>query len=119
MSKVISRYLSLLDEMHDLLMITSKKNLNQKQRSGDEHGAEENAQDRILRQRFMKMEQEYNKLAIHRGTILRKIVRIERPEKIHFLFEDADFSIATIKKLIKQGEDDAERALQSQEKEKD
>ena len=84
MSKVISRYLSLLDEMHDLLMITSKKNLNQKQRPGDEHGEEENGQDRILRQRFMKMEQEYNKLAIHRGTILRKIVRIERPEKIHF-----------------------------------
>jgi NTE family protein len=64
----------------------------------------------------MKMEQEYNKLAIHRGAIIRKIVRIERPEKIHFLFEDADFSIATIKDLIKQGEDDAERALQSQEK---
>jgi NTE family protein len=66
----------------------------------------------------MKMEQEYNKLAIQRDAIIRKIVIIKRPEKIHFLFEDADFSITTIKDLIKQGEDDAERALQSEEKEK-
>jgi NTE family protein len=65
----------------------------------------------------MKMEQEYNKLAIQRGAIIRKIVRVERPEKIHFLFEDADFSVATIKDLIKQGEDDAEKVLQSEEKE--
>jgi NTE family protein len=116
MSKVISRYLSLLDEMHDLLMITATKNLNQKQiQRGSE---EDDGEDQIIRNRFMKMEQEYNKLAVHRGAIIRKIVRIERPEKIHFLFEDADFSIATIKDLIKQGEDDAERALQSQEKEK-
>ena len=119
MSKVISRYLSLLDEIHDLLMITANKNLNQKQLRGEEDDEEEeNDQDRILRGRFMKMEQEYNKLAIQRGAIIRKIVRVERPEKIHFLFEDADFSVATIKDLIKQGEDDAERALQSEEKEK-
>jgi NTE family protein len=116
MSKVISRYLSLLDDMHDLLMITANKNLNQKRRLGHEDGEEENDQDRIIRDRFMKMEQEYNKLAIQRGAIIRKIVRIERPEKIHFLFEDADFSIATIKDLIKRGENDAERALQSEEK---
>jgi len=38
-------------------------------------------------------------------------VRIERPEKTHFLFEDADFSVATIKKLIRQGEEDTERVL--------
>ena len=44
-------------------------------------------------------------------AILKEIVRIERPEKAHFLFEDADFSVATIKKLIKQGEEDTERAL--------
>jgi hypothetical protein len=44
-------------------------------------------------------------------AILKEIVRIERPEKAHFLFEDADFAVATIKKLIKQGEEDTERAL--------
>jgi hypothetical protein len=31
-------------------------------------------------------------------------------------FEDADFSFATIKKLIKQGEDDAEKVLNEKNK---
>jgi NTE family protein len=115
MSKVISRYLSLLDEMHDLLTITANKSVNQSQKQIDKDDKEEDDRYRSLRDRFKKMEQEYNKLAIQRGAIIRKIVRIERPEKIHFLFEDADFSVATIKDLIKQGEDDAERALQSQQ----
>jgi NTE family protein len=105
MSRIISRYLSLLEDMHDLLTITSKR----KREEGGEHD-----EDPILKKRFVKMEQEYNKLALQRGAIIRKILRIERPEKIHFLFEDADFSISTIKDLIKQGEKDAERVLQSE-----
>jgi NTE family protein len=103
LSKVISRYLSLLKEMHDLLMIASNIKLKEK---GDE--IQSNAK---LKERFDKMELEYNKLARQRGAIIKEIVRIERPEKTHFLFEDADFSVATIKKLIRQGEDDTERAL--------
>jgi NTE family protein len=47
----------------------------------------------------------------HRGAIIRNIVRIERSEDTHFLFEDADFSLNTIKHLIEQGEQDAENAL--------
>ena len=50
-------------------------------------------------------------LARRRGAIIKDIVRIERPEKTHFLFEDADFSVATIKKLIRQGEEDTDKAL--------
>lgn len=57
------------------------------------------------------MELEYNKLARRRGAIIKDIVRIERPEKTHFLFEDADFLVATIKKLIRQGEEDTDKAL--------
>jgi hypothetical protein len=30
---------------------------------------------------------------------------------VHYILEDCDFSLATIKKLIKQGEQDAEAAL--------
>ena len=91
--------------MHDLLMmITSIVKLKEK---GDE--TQPNA--KLLKERFDKMELEYNKLARRRGAIIKEIVRIERPEKAHFLFEDADFSVATIKKLIKQGEEDTERAL--------
>lgn len=94
MSKVISRYLFLLREMHELLMI----------RNSEYHDAK-------LENRFQRMEHEYTKLALLRGAIIREIVRIERSEKTHFLFEDADFSVVTTRKLIKQGEEDAERAL--------
>ena len=98
LSRIISRYLSLLKEMHDLLMITSNAKLKE-------------GHDAKVKERFKKMETEYNKLAHQRGAIIKKIVRIERPEKTHFLFEDADFSVATIKKLIRQGEEDTERVL--------
>jgi hypothetical protein len=57
------------------------------------------------------MELEYNKLARRLGAIIKEIVRIERPEKTHFLFEDANFLVTTIKKLIRQGEADTERIL--------
>jgi NTE family protein len=98
LSRIISRHLSLLKEMHDLLMITNNFKIKEKGHAK-------------LKERFDKMELEYNKLARRRGAIIKKIVRIERPEKTHFLFEDADFSVATIKKLIRQGEEDTERAL--------
>jgi NTE family protein len=105
LSKIISRHLSLLKEMHDLLMIiTSNVKLKEKDN-------EMQPNVKLLKERFDKMELEYNKLARRRGAIIKETVRIERPEKTHFLFEDADFSVATIKKLIKQGEVDTERAL--------
>lgn len=98
MSKVISRYLLLLREMHDIIS---------------------NAQlDEELHKRFTKIEPEYHKIAEARGAIIDDIIRIERSEDMHFLFEDADFSLATIKKLIKQGEDDTEKALAEKENKK-
>jgi NTE family protein len=91
MSKVISKYLLLLREMHDIIS---------------------NAQlDEELHKRFRKIEPEYHKLADARGAIIEEITKIERSEDAPFLFEDADFSLATIKKLIRQGEDDAQAAL--------
>jgi NTE family protein len=91
MSRVISRHLLLMREMHDILS---------------------NAElDNDLKERFLKIEPEYHKLAEARGAIIKDITRIERSEDAPFLFEDADFSLATIKKLIKQGEDDTEKAL--------
>ncbi len=45
------------------------------------------------------------------GAIISDIMRIERTEDVHFLFDDADFSISTIKHLIKEGENDAENVL--------
>jgi NTE family protein len=98
MSKVISKYLLLLREMHDII---SNAPL-----------------DKELHKRFTKIEPEYHKIADARGAIIDEITRIERTEDIHFLFEDADFSLATIKKLIKQGEDDTEKALAEKENKK-
>jgi NTE family protein len=98
MSKVISRHLLLLREMHDIIS---------------------NAQlDEELHERFKMIEPEYHKIADARGAIIDEITRIERSEDVPFLFEDADFSLATIKKLIKQGEDDTEKALAEKEKSK-
>jgi len=91
MSKVISRYLLLMNEMHDII---SNATL-----------------DKELQERFSKVEPEYHKLAEHRGAIIDDITKIERTEDVHYILEDADFSLATIKKLIKQGEEDAETAL--------
>jgi NTE family protein len=98
MSKVISNYLLLLKEMYEIL---SEVELNAE-----------------MRERFRKIEPGYHKLAEARGAIIQDITRIERKEETHFIFEDADFSIATIKNLIKQGEQDTDKALAEKQKEK-
>jgi NTE family protein len=95
MSKIITRYLTLLKEMHDII-----------------NGAK---LDEKTKERVKKIEKEYHKLACERGAIIEEIIRIERKEESHFLFEDADFSIATIKQLIRQGEEDAENILSKKE----
>jgi len=91
MSKVISKYLTLLREMHDII---SNVQLDDK-----------------MKEPFREIEKEYHKLADKRGAIIKRITRIERTEDVHFLFEDADFSIDTIKKLIRQGKKDAENTV--------
>jgi NTE family protein len=95
MSKAISSYLEMLKEMHDILMVNS----------------DSGKLDERSRMRFLSMESKYHKFAVDRGTVIREIIRIERQEDIHFLFEDADFSRDTIKQLIQNGERDAESKL--------
>jgi len=62
--------------------------------------------------RFLKLEPNYHKFAVERGAVIKKIIRIERQEDVHFLFEDADFSSTTIKELIRNGEKDTENILE-------
>lgn len=93
MSKIISRYINLVKKTHDLI---KKADL-----------------DENLRKEFDKLEPEYQKLATERGAIIEDVIRIERKEESHFLLEDADFSRATIQKLIKEGEEDAENILKN------
>ena len=91
MSKIINRYLTLIRDMYEIIN-TAK--------------IDENSKTKLA-----KIEQEYHKLACERGAIIKEIVRIKRLEHSHFLFEDADFSIATIKELIERGERDTKNAL--------
>ena len=92
MSKVVTKYLLLLKEMHEILSLTNL--------------------DENLKARFAKIEKKYCALAEERGAIISEITKIERTEEVHYIFEDADFSAATIKNLIHQGERDTEKALQ-------
>lgn len=96
-SKAISRYLKLLKEMHDVLK-------------------EFQSNDENIKKKLQKIKLEYHKLCYERGAVIKEITRIERREKSFFLFEDADFSLATIKKLIKQGEQDADAVLAKRHK---
>ena len=93
MSRVISRQLTLIKEMHDIIEASSL--------------------DKKTAERFSLLKLEYHRLACERGAIIKQITRITRKEDTHFLFEDADFSVATIKQLIKNGEEDAENAIAS------
>jgi len=77
MSKVISKYLLLLEEMHDII---SNVKL-----------------DGEMCRRFKQIEPEYNRQADARGAMIQEITRIERTEDTHSIFEDADFSIVTVK----------------------
>ena len=92
MSKIVSRYLRVMRRMHDLL-----SNVHMDER---------------MEGTFIQIEKEYHKLATDRGAIIEEITKVERKEDVRYVFEDADFSLATIQKLIKQGEDDAEKILQ-------
>ena len=99
MSKAIKRYLTLLNGMHDLLSNVELK--------GE------------MKERFMQLEKDYHKVATIRGAIIEEVVKIERREEVHFLFEDADFSTMTIRRLIKRGEEDTERVLDARSKTQD
>jgi NTE family protein len=97
-SDTINEYLSLIEQMHEV--ITSDIRNKQK--------------DKKLKLKLDKIEAEYSKLQNNKlGLLMEKIIHIQRNERPgrHFIFEDADFSIDTIKELIKQGEEDAEDAL--------
>jgi hypothetical protein len=46
---------------------------------------------------LMSLKENYHKIIEKRDSIIKKITRIDRPEELSFLFEDADFSEITIK----------------------
>jgi NTE family protein len=99
LSDTIKEYTSIMEQMRQLLLENNNNN---------------NTKDQKTRSRIDKIEKDYSKLVSNRnGYIIRKLIHIERKESMghHFLFEDADFSIATIERLIKEGEKDTELAI--------
>lgn len=91
MSKLINRQLGLIRNMYEIL--------------------DKSSLDANSRTKFSNIQKEYHEIAQERGAIIDQIVRIQRKEDSHFLFEDADFSITTIKNLMEQGERDTILAL--------
>jgi NTE family protein len=96
MLKIRERYLSLLKKIH---IITH---------------AEDAKIDEKLKARFKEIESEYNELVHGYGAVIEEVTRVGRKEKMHYLSEDGDFSAYRIKKLIKEGEEDARTALQEE-----
>jgi len=90
MLKIRERHISLLKKLHDII------------------NADEKPKTRITR---IKIESEYNELISEYGGIIEEVTRVGRVEKMHYLFEDGDFSAYRIKKLIREGEEDAEQIL--------
>lgn len=101
-SKAYSNSLSLLKDMHDLLL---------KYNNSLTKATNDSSDLNFLADELKEIDKKYSVIKSQRGAVIRKIVRIERPETTPFLFEDADFSELTIKKLIKQGESDTLKAL--------
>ena len=95
-SNMLKEIFPVLEEMHDI--VTNAK-----------------IQDEKLKKRFNEVEKDYKSIINKRGSIISELIQIRRNEdekSEHFLLEDWDFSLATIKELISQGEEDAERTLQ-------
>ena len=68
-----------------------------------------------MKKKVTEIEKDYNNIINKRGFIINELISIKRNEdekSEHFLLENWDFSLATIKELISQGEEDAERTLQ-------
>ena len=86
----------LLEEMHDIIIDNTDV-----------------TQDDKLKNRVEQLEKKYNNIIKRRGRIIKELIQIKRNEKSHHsIFEDWDFSLQTIKELIKSGEQDAELALE-------
>ncbi len=75
--------------------------------------------DSKTKEKLKELANEYDSLNKKYGAAITDVIRIDRREdSLHYLFEDADFSTYRIKKLIAEGQKDAEKAI-AREKEKE
>lgn len=92
MSKIITRYLQFIDELYQII----DKNIDKSKLDKEE-----------LRQVNLK----YKNFKVEHGAEIKKILYITRTEDHPHIYENADFSLQTIKDLIKQGEAKTYEAL--------
>jgi NTE family protein len=85
MSKVITRYLTYIDELYQLL----ENNI---------------AKINVSPQHLKKIRRKYKKYKQERGAEIKDIIYITRDEPYPHMYENADFSPETIKDSIKEGE---------------
>jgi NTE family protein len=75
--------------------------------------------DQKTKEKLDELSNEYDSLNEKYGAAITDVIRIGKKEdSLHYLYEDADFSIYRIKKLISEGERDAEKAI-ARKKEKE
>jgi NTE family protein len=98
-SETLKRYIATMEELYDII---SSSRLDEKEKA-----------------RFKGVESEYKNLVHLHGAVIDEIISIKRKERSggHYLLEDADFSLASIKELIRQGEEDAEDAIANKNQE--
>ena len=94
MLKISENYINLLEKTYDIINSKDAKI------------------DQNTRQKLEKLDSRYRSLNEKHGAAITDVVRVGRKEKdSHYLFEDADFSKYRIKKLIEEGQKDAESAI--------
>jgi NTE family protein len=93
MSKVITRYLKYIEELHQII----EKNIDP---------------GKIDKKKVEKLRDTYTKLKRERGAEIKNIIHITRDEPFPHYYEDTDFSLETIRNSIKQGESKTNEILQ-------
>ena len=72
--------------------------------------------DEKTKEKLKELDKEYHSLTKKHGAAITDVIRIGRKEEdLHYILEDADFSKYRIKKLIHDGERDAENAIKEKE----
>jgi NTE family protein len=95
LSKVISMYLRYIDEMYKFI-------------------EESIDMDKVDKKQIEKIRLKYKKYKKERGAEIKKIWHITRDEPFPFIYENADFSIETIKNSINDGELKASQIFEQQ-----
>ncbi|MFY9870545.1 MAG: DUF3734 domain-containing protein, partial [Candidatus Nitrosopolaris sp.] len=93
MSKVITRYLKYIEELHQII----DKNIDPA---------------KIDKKQLEKIRHTYTKMKRERGAEIKNIIHITRDEPFPHYYEDTDFSLETIRNSIKQGESKTNQILE-------